>query len=105
MNSFHDLSNHHDIYFKYLIILHASYASIKLTSFLKGGGRGSVVLSSADQHKATHLINKQPDLVPHLQAAVECSYMQHIPSSNLRVLHCELSFLRVKGETNEQLTK
>lgn len=64
-----------------------------------------MILSSADQHKATHLINKQPDLVPHFQAAVECSYVQHIPSSDLSVLHCELSFLRVKEETNKQLTK
>lgn len=39
--------------------------------------------------------------IPHFQAAIDCSYVQDVPSSDLSVLHRKLSFLRgVKEETN-----
>lgn len=92
-------SNHYDVHFKTtLVILHARYASIKLTFFLKGEGK---MITNQPKATQTHLINKQPDLIPHFQAAIDCSYVQDIPSSDLSVLHRKLSFLRgVKEETN-----
>lgn len=67
-------------------------------TFIKGEGK---MITNQPKATQTHLINKQPDLIPHFQAAIDCSYVQDIPSSDLSVLHRKLSFLRgVKEETN-----
>lgn len=44
-------------------------------------------------HVLTHLINSQVDLISYFQAPIQCSYVKHVASSDLNILHSEFCFL------------
>lgn len=45
------------------------------------------------QHVLSHLINSQVDLISYFQAPIQSSYVEHVASSDLNVLHSEFCFL------------
>lgn len=48
-------------------------------------------------HVLTHLINSQVDLISYFQAPIQSSYVEHVASSDLNVLHSEFCFLYREG--------
>lgn len=49
------------------------------------------------RHALTHLIDRQVDLISYFQASIQSSYVKHVASSDLHVLHCEFCFLYKEG--------
>lgn len=48
-------------------------------------------------HVLTHLINSQVDLISYFQTPIQSSYVEHITSSDLHILHGEFCFLYKEG--------
>lgn len=48
-------------------------------------------------HVLTHLINSQVDLISYFQAPIQSSYVEHVASPDLNVLHSEFCFLYKEG--------
>lgn len=51
-------------------------------------------------HVLTHLINSQVDLISYFQAPIQSSYVEHVASSDLNVLHSEFCFLYKEGNAS-----
>lgn len=48
-------------------------------------------------HVLTYLINSQVDLISYFQAPIQSSYMEHVASPDLNILHSEFCFLHKEG--------
>lgn len=48
-------------------------------------------------HVLTHLINSQVDLISYFQTPIQSSYVEHVTSSDLHILHSEFCFLYKEG--------
>jgi len=53
----------------------------------------------------SYLIDRQVDLISYFQASIESSYVKHVASSDLHVLHREFCFLYKEGNAPSEQGK